>query len=97
VLNNKNIVVMISVYIIVALFVMLFSGDSGVLNSTECILLGLFWPIVFVVVCIVGLCMCLITDIKYAKEYFQELKLKKKVNKLIVEMVSEFNKENQTK
>lgn len=88
---------MISVYIVVALFVMMFSGDSGVLSSTDCILLGLFWPVVFVVSSVVGLCLCLFTDIKYAIEYFQELRLKRKVNKLIIEMVSEFNKENQTK
>jgi len=82
---------MVSVYIIVALFVMLFAGDSGELNSYECVLLGLFWPIVYVAVVIAGLCMCLVTDLKYAVDYIRGFRLKMKINKLIIDMVNDFN------
>ena len=86
---------MVSVYIIVAFFVMLFAGDSGKVNSYECVLLGLFWPIVYVAVVIAGLCMCLATDLKYAVEYIREFRLKMKINKLIVDMVNDFNKSDE--
>ena len=86
---------MVSVYIIVALFVMLFAGDSGKLNSYECALLGLFWPIVYIAVVIAGLCLCLTTDLKYAVDYIREFRLKMKINKLIVNMVNDFNKSDE--
>lgn len=78
-------------YFIIAFIVALFAGDNGKLSGTECILLGLFWlPILIVVLFVYGI-LYVVSSISCIPAAIKKYRYKMYVNKQIIEMVKEFN------
>lgn len=78
-------------YFLIAFIVALFAGDNGKLSGTECILLGIFWlPILIVVLFVYGI-LYIVSLIGSIPAAIKRYKYKMYVNKQIIEMVKEFN------
>ena len=78
-------------YFIIAFIVALFAGDNGKLSGTECILLGLFWLPILIVVLLVYSIVYVVSSISSIPAAIKRYKYKMYVNKQIIEMVKEFN------
>ena len=78
-------------YFLIAFIVALFAGDNSKLSGTECILLGLFWlPILIVVLFVYGI-LYVLSSISSIPDAIKQYRYKMYVNKQIIEMVKKFN------
>ena len=78
-------------YFFIAFIVALFAGDNGKLSGTECILLGLFWLPILIVVLLVYSIVYVVSSISSIPAAIKRYRYKMYVNKQIIEMVKKFN------
>lgn len=79
------------IYLIIAFFVALFSGDNGKLNATECVLFGLCWPVVLIGYLLVYGVLYVVSLYNSVFSYIKDYSYKMYVNKQIINMVKKFN------
>lgn len=83
------------IYLVIAFFVALFSGDNGKLNATECVLFGLCWPVVLIGYLFIYGVLYVVSLYNSVFSYIKDYRYKMYVNKQIIDMVKKFNEKSE--